>query len=158
MSDLDGLDVEDLDEPLGDPTDREQDSAPIGGLIVNWRTLTPEDAPRAWLELRTFVEWLCTRHQIEKETVPNCWFKHGAIVEELSALHGAHNAFFFEEDSGLGPISFMERLSVAKNRLRDVYNNGCSNGHRDSTPRPWDREPDNWTEWTEWSHARAGRC
>src|SRR5690606_6906044 len=84
---------------------RNGSSEPIGARIINWRTLTDNDAADAWGPLREWVEWMTTRYNIPLSVIPDCWWKHGALVEELSALHIAHQAAFDDSDSGFGPIS-----------------------------------------------------
>lgn len=71
---------------------------------------TPKDGPWAWaalgtarrrellLQLRDWVDWLITRYDLraETQTIPPCWHRHPAGVEELTALmvawQGAYSA------------------------------------------------------------------
>jgi len=157
-------DYEDPDDPddliAADMSDFEPDiryasSAPIGGQVVNWRTLTDEDAPAAWTELRAWVEWFTVRYRISESVVPPCWFKHGQLVEELSALHAAHTAAFDASDAGFGPIGWHERLSLTIPRLTRAYAGGCARGHDPLKPRSWKNITDEseWDAWTSQAHA-----
>ena len=139
------------------PDSRAVSSAPIGIEVVNWRRLSPERAPAAWDALREWVEWFVIRYRIPESTVPNCWWKHGHLVEELSALHAAHVVSFDTRDTGLGPITWHERLAAAMPRLTRAYAGGCSNGHKDIIPRSTidEIDPQEWDAWT--SQARAHR-
>jgi hypothetical protein len=134
---------------------RHGSSLTLGAAVINWRTLEPEDAPAAWRSLRAFVEWFTTRYNIPVSTVPTCWWQHGQLVEELSALHTAHTVSYDDADTGYGPISWHERLTGALPRLTRAYGGGCNNGHHDLTPRNWDGVTDEgaWTAWTTRSHA-----
>lgn len=147
----------DAKPPQPQPADpRAGDSAPItGGNGVNWRTLPDENAAERWTLLREWVEWFTVRYQIPISTVPDCWWQHGALVEELSALHLAHNASFHPSDTGLGPIGWHERLAVTLPRLTRAYGGGCTNGHRPLKPRAWANATDEaaWTAWTTQAHA-----
>ncbi|MCR2764995.1 hypothetical protein NQ152_15930 [Microbacterium sp. zg.B48] len=138
-----------------DPTARHGDSTPLGARIVNWRHLSDADARAVWGELRGWVEWFIIRYRVPESTVPACWWKHGQLVEELSALHTAHTAAFDTSDTGFGPIGWHERLSLALPRLTRAYAGGCSNGHRDITPRSTGSAPDEqeWDAWTSQAHA-----
>ena len=138
-----------------EPASRNGDSTPLGAHIINWRTLTDQDAPAAWARLRGWVEWFVIRYRVPESTVPACWWMHGQLVEELSALHTAHTAAFDSSDAGFGPIGWHERLSLAIPRLTRSYAGGCSNGHRDITPRSsiGDIDEQDWDAWTRQGHA-----
>lgn len=136
---------------VGDFLNRGGSSQPIGSTVINWRNLRDEDAVQAWSDLRDFVEWFCTRYEITSTMVPDCWYKHPNLVEELSALHTAHTVAFDEADGGWGPIGWHERLTVAMGRIRNAYSNTCRNGHAPITPRTWPTQPD-WTSWTTQAH------
>lgn len=163
MSDFD-FDEDAIDQMLkGDfaggidfePLDREQSSELIGGGPVNWRTLSDEVAPEVWQELRAFVEWLTVRYNIDSTTVPNCWFQHSALVEELSALHTAHTASFNAADGGYGPIGWHERLHAWRQRIGKAYSAGCSRTHVASPERSWAGAVDE-VEWESWSTTAHG--
>ncbi len=141
-----------------DPTRRDGSSAPIGGAIINWRELSDEDAPEAWARLRGWVEWVSVRYNIPVSIIPNCWYQHDALVEELSALHTAHLAAFDESDAGFGPIGWHERFAVAMPRLTRAYGGGCSDGHRPLRPRNWSGviEDQEWETWASTAHAHRG--
>jgi hypothetical protein len=135
--------------------DRAGSSRPIGASTVNWYTLTDTDAGPAWAALRAWVEWFTVRYRISESVVPVCWFKHGQLVEELSALHTAHTASFDSTDTGYGPIGWHERLSLALPRLSRAYSGGCARGHDPLTPRSWTNVVDEqeWDAWTTQAHA-----
>jgi len=138
-----------------DPLYRDGTSAPLGAEIVNWRRLDDQDAPRAWQRLREWVEWFTVRYDIPLSTIPDCWWKHPALLEELSALHTAHDAAFDTSDAGFGPIGWHERLAAALPRLGRAYAGGCTRGHSTHKPRSWENVTDEqeWTAWTIEAHA-----
>jgi len=141
-----------------DPTQRGGPSIPIGGVVVNWRTLAEEDEAEVWAKLRAFVEWLSVRYDIPHSIIPNCWYQHPALVEELSALHTAHTASFDISDAGLGPISWHERFAAALPRISKAYGGGCSRGHDGLQPRAFDDpiEHDRWDAWVKDTHGHRG--
>lgn len=64
-----------------------------------WRAIDQRDAARLWAELLEWVAWLRHRYQLGSR-VPACWYRHDAVVEELTALMAAHTAAFWcEPDS-----------------------------------------------------------
>ncbi|MGN6221666.1 MAG: hypothetical protein ACTHNQ_19370 [Microbacterium sp.] len=133
----------------------EPENAGPGGHIVDWRHLSDEQARAEWGMLREWVEWFTVRYNVPVSVVPPCWFKHGALVEELSALHIAHLAAFDSSDTGLGPIGWHERLAQANGRLQRA-GAGCTSGHFDVKPRSWNAALDEteWDAWIDQSHAR----
>ncbi|WES65983.1 hypothetical protein P0L94_07890 [Microbacter sp. GSS18] len=138
-----------------DPTTRAGGDPMPGGRPVNWYTLDDDDAADAWGALRPWVEWFTTRYDISLMIVPDCWWKHPGLVDELAALHTAFVASFDDSDTGYGPIGWHERLALALPRLRNHYAGGCSNGHRPHRPRSWNTVTDEqeWDAWTTRSHA-----
>lgn len=144
-----------LAEQIGgyNPAQRGNTSEQIGGDTVNWHTLPDQDAAAVWEALREWVEWFTLRYNIPISTVPDCWYQHGHLVEELSALHTAHIAAFDPTDTGYGPIGWHERLTLALPRLTRAYGGGCNNGHRTTKPRTWHTGQDEWTAWTNQAHA-----
>lgn len=142
-----------------DPGNRYGDSTPIGARVVNWYTLDDADAPEVWNELRAWVEWFTIRYRISDSMVPDCWYLHEPLVEELSALHTAHVAAFDPSDTGFGPIGWHERLSLAIPRLGRAYYGGCTRGHSPLKPRSWAGTIDEqeWDAWTSQAHAHRRR-
>jgi len=136
--------------PLGT---RPGEATPTGP--VSWRTLAPGDAARVWEELRDWVEWFTVRYNIPLTTVPACWYRHGQLVEELSALHTLHQASFDPADTGYGPIGFHERLTPALTRLQRA-GSGCATAHIDLKPRTWPSRPGaDWDAWITQTHAHG---
>ena len=138
-----------------DPNNRYGSSEPLGAHIINWRTLPDHKAAAAWAALREWVEWFTVRYRISESVVPACWYKHGQLVEELSALHTAHTVAFDSTDAGFGPIGWHERLSLALPRMAKAYSGGCARGHDPLKPRSWDGITDEqeWDAWTTQAHA-----
>ena len=139
-----------------EPDIRYGSSVPIGAHVINWRTLSGREARAAWNDLRAWVEWFTIRYRVPESTVPACWWKHGQLVEELSALHTAHTAAFDASDAGFGPIGWHERLAIATPRLTRAYSGGCSDEHREIIPRSsiGNIDEQEWDAWTEQGHAQ----
>ena len=151
--DVDDAIAEDMTEI--EPDIRSGDSSPLGAHIVNWRTLPDWRAREEWVALRSWVEWFTVRYRLSESVVPPCWYQHGQLVEELSALHTFHTASFDTTDSGYGPVGFHEHLALAYPRLTRAYAGGCARGHDPLKPRTWADITDEqqWDAWTNRAHA-----
>lgn len=73
----------------------DQTAAPVPCRFA-WRYLDAEEASQLWDELVDWVGWWRYRYQLESR-VKACWFQHGAVVEELTALMVAHTAVYVTE-------------------------------------------------------------
>lgn len=145
--DLGDLTIEDLaaqlDEDWSDEAlaDRNGGQEMVGAVVVNWRDISDEDRPEACRELAEWVQgWLVPRYGIPRKQVPDCWFDHPALVEELSALHTAWLIAFDGADAGYGPIGWHERFALA--RTREAFRERCADEHRAERVRPMPEVPD----------------
>ncbi|MBY6367580.1 hypothetical protein [Rhodococcoides corynebacterioides] len=68
--------------PPNDPSGQPPDSA---SARYAWRSLDRHDAARLWDDLVDWVWWLRDRYELT-ETVAPCWYRHGPVVEEFTAL------------------------------------------------------------------------
>lgn len=158
MNDADDFDPDELEALIEaeieqyDLQSREDAVALTSAGIINWRELRDEESRAAWADLREWVEWFTSRYQISATVIPDCWWRHGVLVEELSALRTAHCALFSPDDTGLGPIGWHERLPPARERLKVASSSlGCSTGgHSDKKLRDWTHSTDE-TAWAAWS-------
>lgn len=110
-------------------------AAPRGSR--SWRHMTPVQASEAWDELTGFADWLVNRYELT-DSLPACWYRHGAMVEELHALHLAWaGAYVHVSARPVDPAHWHELLHRALNRLREWDRYGCAAGtHRDNLGNP----------------------
>jgi hypothetical protein len=143
-----------LDLDPFDPLARGGSDAAPGSRAVRWRDLPPEQARVEWETLRQWVEWVTTRFDVPVTLIPDCWWKHPALVEELSALHVAWRTAYDKQDTGLGPVMWLERWHNAKARLRAAYPGSCTNGHQPHKRRSWadTTSQDDWNAWASDAH------
>jgi len=150
-----------LDDLVASLTDGWQDQAArqspgmLGIRVISWRTLEDEDAPQVWTDLREWVIWFTHRYNLAPRKIPPCWFQHGALVEELSALHTAWLVSYDSLDAGYGPIGWHERLAVAIPRLATWYNGECHNGHTELPQTGDGAVPAEWADWIRETHAHS---
>lgn len=131
-------------------------SVPLGAHVVDWRLLEDSEAAAEWRMLRGWVEWFTVRYSIPVSVVPDCWWRHGWLVEELSALYAAHLVSFDPKDTGLGPIGWHEHLALAVPRLQRA-GAGCASGHHSIRDRSWSASTDEdaWNAWITTGHAHG---
>lgn len=133
-------DIADLRERLDSIVTVLADTAatPAPGQVAgDWDSMTRQQATGAWQQLTAWVDWLIRSYELH-EDIPNCWYRHRALLEELNALClawlGANSA------RGAGPsdrIYWHEHLERALLRLREWNIRGCTGDtHRPATGIP----------------------
>lgn len=107
-----------------------------------WNKLTADQAEKRWRDLREWVEWFVVRNNIGSKEIPDCWYLHGGLVDELEALRWAWLETTNKPDSkGTDPIAWRESLHRARTRWPLFNPNGCTSGHTETRARvlPGDR-------------------
>jgi hypothetical protein len=104
-----------------------------------WHTLTSRETGHAWDALTEWVDWLLDRYSLD-DTIPVCWYRHGAMTDELDALRGAWVAAYLDPNAKPIDAAFWhDLLDRTLTRLRSWDRYGCSSGtHHDDTPTPAD--------------------
>ena len=101
-------------------------------VVVNWRTIEGEEREEASRALIDWVQnWLQPRYELQSRVLPDCWWQHGDMVEELSALFAAWTIAYDVSDGGYGPVGWHERFALAL--TRNAFRTKCTEGHR-ATP------------------------
>ena len=101
------------------------------------RTLDADTAQAAWDDLRVFVDWLVDRYALDHKTVPPCWYRHGALVDELTALWGAWETAYWPYASAADAAGWMQVFANTRMRLNEwAGRRGCRpDDHRPDRPR-----------------------
>ncbi len=96
-----------------------------------------------WLALDDWVRWLVTRYALDHREIPPCWYAHGDLVEELTALWSAHQSAYDRAGPATGPADWHHTLAVTRSRLQLwAGRTGCRHGqHRDPVAPAWAGEP-----------------
>jgi hypothetical protein len=100
-----------------------------------WHMLTSEQAEKRWKELRAWVDWLVVRDNIGTKEIPDCWYLHGGVVDELEALRWAWLASNKPDSKMIDPIWWREGLHRARARWPSFNPNGCTTSHTEIRPR-----------------------
>lgn len=94
---------------------------------VCWKILDRHAARREWPALAEWVRWLVTRYTLTPRTLPPCWYRHGGLVEELSALRSGWLAAFAPDAPGSAPLDWHTMFASTRARLEEsVSRNGCT--------------------------------
>ena len=106
-------------------------------LPVCWVSLDGQELEERREELADWVAWLRDRYGLDHRTVPDCWLQHGALLEELSALHIAWVAAFSIDARGDDPLRWHQDFAAARQRLGDwISRSGCRpSEHRNASLR-----------------------
>jgi len=99
---------------------------------VCWPALEDDEQATRLEELDDWTRWLVNRYALDHRVVPACWAEHGAILEELSALHTAWQTAYAQDAKGDAPMEWHTHFALARQRLTDwVSRTGCRPGeHR----------------------------
>ena len=111
---------------------------------IRWPSLNSDAAHDAWHDLDAWTRWCVTRYGLDHRTIPPCWYRHGALVEELSALASGWQAAHCTTAPASGPLEWHSHFTAARTRLTDwVARCGCRpDQHRDQHLPTWVAEPD----------------
>ena len=88
-----------------------------GPTVFRWAQLDAGEAEAAWTALAGWVDWLLDRHVV-KEVPRGCWWRHGSMVEELTALWWAWQAAYDPKSDPRAPLMWLEQLDRARDRFR----------------------------------------
>ena len=111
---------------------------------VCWPRLDHDAAVGAWHGLDAWIRWCVGRYGLDHRTIPPCWYQHGALVEELSALRTGWQAAHSPTAPGNAPLEWHALFAMARQRLQDwVARSGCRpDEHREQHGTTWIDEPD----------------
>lgn len=110
------------------------------GAPVRWAELKPAERAALWPEFVAWVIWVADRYEVTNDQLPRqCWWRHGAVVEELTALWTSHqSAYAPGEDAGSAPHLWQDALARAIERIGRLWVGACRNGHhRDRHREKW---------------------
>lgn len=111
---------------------------PIPAPVV-WSELSTGQAFDVWSDLGRWVTWLVQRFRLRPREVPPCWFRHGAAVEELTALWGSYVVAYREEQPATAAADWLGLLADTRLRLAEWMSRcGCTpSEHRDDPETTW---------------------
>lgn len=117
------------------PANPAASTTPKPGVAHVWRTLTPTEAAHAWDTLTGWVDWLIDRYRLD-DTLPDCWYRHGPMVDELDALRASWVAAYLAPAARPTDAAYwLDLLHRTLDRIGDWDRYGCAAGthHDDSS-------------------------
>ena len=123
---------EDMDLLLLTRTDS---TSTVASVDTSWQAMTAARAAEAWANLIDWVDSLVDRYALD-ETIPVCWYSHGAMVEELHALHRSWLGAYRGRGGQPSERAYWhELLARTLARIREWNRHGCAAGtHRPDEP------------------------
>ena len=114
---------------------RNDASRPAKVVDTSWQAMSAARAADAWRALVEWVDELVERYALD-ETIPVCWYSHGAMLEELHALHVAWlGAYTGRGGQPSDRAVWHDLFARTLMRLRDWNRHGCAAGtHRGEQP------------------------
>ncbi len=111
---------------------------------ICWPRLDRDEAYTAWQGLDAWIRWCVRRYGLDHRTIPPCWYRHGALIEELSALRTGWQAAHSATAPGNAPLEWHAMFMMARQRLQEwASRSGCHGGeHRAQQSSNWTDEPD----------------
>jgi len=100
----------------------------------NWRARSSTEVAKAAVELAAWAAWLVGRYELRE--LPSCWYLHGAMVEELIALHAAHVGAYSDSARPYEPLVWHEGLERWRSRMHSWDLRGCGGSptHKEGGP------------------------
>ena len=124
------------DGPDGDAPKERPPGAP-----VDWDELEDDEYAVLWPR---FVRWVirtADRCELTTDQLPRqCWWLHGAVVDELTALWTGHQSAYATsgEDAGSAPYLWQDALARAIERVGRTWLGTCRNGqHKERHREMW---------------------
>ena len=117
------------------PSTRSENFAPIP---VCWSALADTEIQERLEDLADWSHWLIERYALDHRSIPPCWARHGALVEELSALHTGWLTAYAQDARGDAPLHWHTEFAAARQRLTEwTARTGCRPGeHRRGAAPP----------------------
>ncbi|BDH10474.1 hypothetical protein [Streptomyces hygroscopicus] len=117
----------------------EEEGRPVGAPVC-WDDLSAEELAMLWPAFVAWVLWLADKYELVTDQLPRqCWWRHGAVVEELTALWTSHqSAYASGEDGGSAPYLWQDALARAIERIGRNWLGTCRNGqHKERHREAW---------------------
>ena len=105
----------------------------------NWKELNAQNRFKLLKELGEWVTWIIDRYGVtDSSRIPGCWYRHGPVVEELTAAWIAWKAAYYGHKNPIdAPAYWHERIlwpTLARVKGASWGFSGCTTAHKD--PRP----------------------
>lgn len=120
------------------------DSTRAPGAPIAWHKVKEDEREKLWGEFAGWVIRMADTYELTTEQLPHaCWWEHGAVVAELTALWtGWESAYGNEEDAAAGPYLWHDAWSRGIERIGRTWLGECTNGYHQTKSRiVWGTDP-----------------
>ncbi|MEU6070542.1 hypothetical protein ABZ864_40410 [Streptomyces sp. NPDC047082] len=118
----------------------EGEASRVSGAPVVWHKVAAEEREALWGEFVSWVIRMADTYELTTEQLPHaCWWEHGAVVAELTALWtGWESTYGIEEDAAAGPYLWHDAWARAIDRIGRMWLGECTNGyHNQKSRKTW---------------------
>ncbi|WP_371591219.1 hypothetical protein [Streptomyces sp. NBC_00470] len=117
--------------------DGEEENSRIPGAPIVWHKVPEDQRPQLWAEFTAWVIRMADTYEMTTEQLPHaCWWEHGAVVAELTAMWtGWESAYGSEEDAAAGPYLWHDAWSRCLERIGRTWLGECTNGYHQQKSR-----------------------
>jgi len=102
----------------------------------SWVGLDPGVRAERLRELHQWVTWLVDTYQVPTGQLPDCWYRHGSMTADLTALRAGWTAAYLDPEAEPDrPSRWHDTLERTLRRIRDWDRHGCgrSGSHTEQT-------------------------
>ncbi|WP_331752214.1 hypothetical protein [Streptomyces chartreusis] len=109
----------------------------VPGTPIVWRKLEDPERSDLWVEFTGWVFDIADQFELTVDQLPrDCWWLHGGVVEELTALWTSHrSAFEIKDDSGASVYLWHDAFARALDRISRSWLGECTNGYHQPRSR-----------------------
>lgn len=104
------------------------DAEPDGAAFPEWSWVGLDPAARAerLRELHQWVTWLVDTYEVPTGQLPDCWYRHGSMTADLTALRVGWTAAYLDSEAEPDrPSRWHDTLERTLRRIRDWDRYGC---------------------------------
>lgn len=114
------------------------DAAPGEPALPEWSWVGLDPGVRAerLRELHQWVSWLVDTYEVPTGQLPDCWYRHGSMTADLTALRAGWTAAYLDPEAEPDrPSRWHDTLERTLRRIRDWDRHGCgrSGSHTEQT-------------------------
>ncbi|MFF9157618.1 hypothetical protein ACF1AB_35965 [Streptomyces sp. NPDC014846] len=120
------------------------DSTRVPGTPIAWHKVAEDHREELWGKFVSWVVRMADTYELTTEQLPHaCWWEHGAVVAELTALWtGWESAYNSEEDAAAGPYLWHDAWARGIERIGRMWLGECTNGyHQQKSRTVWGTDP-----------------
>lgn len=102
----------------------------------SWVGLDPGVRAERLRELHQWVTWLVDTYEVPTGQLPDCWYRHGSMTADLTALRAGWTAAYLDPEAEPDrPSRWHDTLERTLRRIRDWDRHGCgrSGSHTEQT-------------------------